>query len=404
MYEGASRGESQIRGFKRAVELGCDIVVVLRASGHDAPEALPELLAAFESQAADAVFAMRPAAPESSAPKAFAYGLLSRFENAMLGTSLSEFNPSYRLYSCLALARIPFEKNTREAHFDAQIIIQLRGAGCRIVLQPVPAQQRETPPLWRALSYARGVVTSVVGYELHEFGLHHAPEYVVPPAHTMKRSALSSHSLLLGLVGAEPRRILDVGCGQGELGHVLKQRGHHVIGVDWSPPRFTLDAFVQADVALGLPPSIDGQFDVVLLADVLEHLAEPLKLLADAKQRLTPGGVLLVSLPNVAHWSVRAQLAVGRFDYTNKGLLDRGHLRFFTHASALRLFQDAGLEVVTRRTTPVPWENVLPRALGASIRDKAERTDYFLARLRPNLFAYQNVFELRVAAAPRIRA
>ena len=86
----------------------------------------------------------------------------------------------------------------------------------------------------------------------------------------------------------------------------------------------------------------------MLLADVLEHLAEPLKLLEDAKQRLEPDGVLLVSLPNVAHRSMRAQLAVGRFDYTNKGLLDRGHLRFFTHASALRLFHDAGLEVVSR--------------------------------------------------------
>jgi hypothetical protein len=105
----------------------------------------------------------------------------------------------------------------------------------------------------------------------------------------------------------------------------------------------------------------------------------------------------LVSLPNAVHWSMRAQLAAGRFDYTNKGLLDRGHLRFFTRNSALRMFRDAGLEVRTRRSTPVPWENVLPRALGSTVRDKAEKVDHFLTRLRPNLFAYQHLFELRAA-------
>jgi SAM-dependent methyltransferase len=317
----------------------------------------------------------------------------------MLGTSFDEPNPGYRLYSCAALSRVPFEKNGRDARFDAQIVIQLRGAGFRIAARSVPPAEKADAGPASPLKYATGLVRSVVDYELHEFGLRHAPEYVVPPAHTMKRSPSSSHSQLLALVGPAPQRILDVGCGQGELGHVLKQRGHHVVGVDWSPPRFDLDEFVRADVAQGLPTSISGDFDVILLADVLEHMAEPLNLLEDAKSRLAPGGTLLVSLPNVAHWSMRAQLAVGRFDYTNKGLLDRGHLRFFTHASAMRLFADAALVVVSRRTTPVPWENVLPRALGSSIRDQAERADYWLTRLRPNLFAYQNLFQLRVATS-----
>ncbi len=399
VFESEPRGEAQILGFRLAIERGSDVVAVLRADGQDAPEALPDLLAPLESGQADAVFGVRAPALNASAVEAVSQRVLSHLENTMLGTSLGEFNPSYRLYSCAALKRIPFEKNTHEAHFDAQIIIQLRGAGFHIAVKPVPTVPHDAASFFDSLKYAKGVVKSVIGYELHEFGLHHHPEYVVPPAHTMKRSALSSHSQLLDMVGPPPRRILDVGCGQGELGHVLKQRGHYVIGVDWSPPRFALDAFVQADVAQGLPSSIEGKFDTVLLADVLEHMSEPLQLLQDVKERLEPNGSLLVSLPNVVHWSMRAQLAVGRFDYTNKGLLDRGHLRFFTHASALRLFAEAGLEVVSRRTTPVPWENVLPRALGSSIRDKAERADYFLTRVRPNLFAYQNLFELRVARA-----
>jgi 2-polyprenyl-3-methyl-5-hydroxy-6-metoxy-1,4-benzoquinol methylase len=394
VYEGSSRGESQIRGFKHAIERGCDVVAVLRGDGRDAPEALPELLAPFDSGDADAVFGVR-ASEGSNEP--VIKRVLAQLENALLGTSFAEFNPGYRLYSCRALERVPFEKNSLEARFDAQIIIQLRGAGFRVLEKTVPRDESRARRLVDDVKHVAHVTRSVVDYELHEFGLRHHPEYVVPQSHTMKYGALSSHSQILELVGAEPRRILDVGCGPGELGHVLKERGHYVFGVDWSPPRFELDAFAQADIAHGLPDTIDGTFDLVLLADVLEHMADPSSLLLAAKQRMKAGGSLLVSLPNAVHWSMRAQLAFGRFNYTNKGLLDRGHLRFFTRDSAIRLFRDAGLEVIARRTTPVPWENVLPRALGSSIRDKAEQADHLLTRLRPNLFAYQHLFQLRVA-------
>jgi 2-polyprenyl-3-methyl-5-hydroxy-6-metoxy-1,4-benzoquinol methylase len=216
----------------------------------------------------------------------------------------------------------------------------------------------------------------------------------------MKHGALSSHSQILELIGDFPRRILDIGCGPGELGHVLKRRGHFVFGVDSLKPRLELDGFEQADIGQGLPSSISGSFDWVLLADVLEHMADPQRLLSEAKQRLSPGGTLLVSLPNAVHWSMRAQLALGHFNYTNKGLLDRGHLRFFTSSSATRMFRDAGMEIVVQRTTPVPWENVLPRARGATLRNVAERADHALTRLRPNLFAYQHLFVLRAVAEP----
>jgi SAM-dependent methyltransferase len=244
------------------------------------------------------------------------------------------------------------------------------------------------------MRYARDVVRSVVDYELHELGLRHQPEYEVEPAYTLKRGSLSSHSQLLELVGPPSRRVLDVGCGQGELGHTLKRRGHHVVGVDYREPAFELDEFVQADLGAGLPLPADRDFDVVILADVLEHMSDPLKLLREARSHLAPGGSLLVSVPNAVHWSVRAQVALGKFDYTNKGILDRGHLRFFTRASAERLFAEAGLRASSRRTTPVPWENVIPPVLGRFVQDKLEKSDYFLGQLTPNLFAYQHVFEL----------
>jgi SAM-dependent methyltransferase len=322
--------------------------------------------------------------------------ILSAFENLMLGTALSEFHSGYRAYSCHALKQIPFDKNTHDFHFDTQIIIQFHAAGLRVVERPIPTYYGDEICHVNGLKYARDVVKSVLEYELHQVGLGHRPEYEVLPTYSLKRSPLSSHSQLIELVGP-PARVLDLGCGTGELGHILKTRGHYVVGIDTAPPRFELDEFLCADLESELPLAKDRRFDVVMLADVLEHLPNPRELLTAAVDHLAPEGRILVSLPNAVHWSVRGQLLRGSFEYSNKGILDRGHLRFFTRASAQRLFSDAGLEVVGERHTPVPWENVVPKALGKSVSNNLEKLDYFMARMRPNLFAYQHLFELRRA-------
>jgi 2-polyprenyl-3-methyl-5-hydroxy-6-metoxy-1,4-benzoquinol methylase len=395
-------GGNQIRGYMHAIEKGYDIVALIHGDGQYAPEALPELLKPLEAGEADAVFGSRMLQPGGALAggmplyKFIGNKILTSFENAALGMSLSEFHSGYRLYSCAALKKIPFHKNTHDFHFDTQIIIQMHAAGLRIVEVPIPTYYGDEICHVNGMKYARDVVKSVIEYEMHELGLQTRPEYEVEPQYTLKKSALSSHAQLVNLVGPPPRKVLDVGCGQGELAHTLRMRGHHVVGLDARPPLFELDEFIQADLSKGLAGNLaaDRLFDVVILADVLEHMPEPVHLLEQARLHLAPGGSLLVSLPNTVHWSVRMQVARGKFEYTNKGILDRGHLRLFTYASALRLFEDAGLKVVSKQSTPVPWENVIPAALGDFVRDKLEKSDHFFGQLAPNLFAYQHVFEL----------
>ena len=141
-------------------------------------------------------------------------------------------------------------------------------------------------------------------------------------------------------------------------------------------------------------------FDVVVCADVLEHLPRPEELLARIRAWLAPGGHLFVSLPNVANVTVRAGLLLGRFPYAEKGILDRTHLRFYTRKSARRLLEEAGFRVRSRSPPPRcptsspsrPWA---ARPLSGPVRAFASGT----AKLWPTLFGYQFVLEAAAMTA-----
>jgi hypothetical protein len=120
--------------------------------------------------------------------------------------------------------------------------------------------------------------------------------------------------------------------------------------------------------------------------------------LANLATALAPGGVVLVSDPNFAHWYPRIRTALGRFDYDRRGILDAGHLRFFTRASFERLVARAGMRVRQRATTGLPVE-VATR--GGEVPSGAEhvvaRIDHIGVALWPTLFGYQFLFELEPA-------
>lgn len=157
---------------------------------------------------------------------------------------------------------------------------------------------------------------------------------------------------LQALIPREARRVLDVGCGAGAFGAALKRRGAvEVIGVEADheaaeAAKKILDRVHLGDVeALELPYG-PGTFDCVILADILEHLRDPWGLLKRLVPLLRARGRLIASLPNVRHWSVVRGLLEGEWTYLPAGILDRGHLRFFTLASGRALLEAAGLAVV----------------------------------------------------------
>jgi SAM-dependent methyltransferase len=153
------------------------------------------------------------------------------------------------------------------------------------------------------------------------------------------------------LVPAGCRRVLEVGCGEGNLGRVLKERGCHVTGLELVPEVAAvaarhLDDVRVADVEADGFPFAPASFDAVIFADVLEHLVDPWRVLREAVELLAPGGCVIASTPNLQHHGIVWGLLRGRWRYRARGITDFGHLRFFTLQTIRGLFEQSGLSLV----------------------------------------------------------
>jgi 2-polyprenyl-3-methyl-5-hydroxy-6-metoxy-1,4-benzoquinol methylase len=163
----------------------------------------------------------------------------------------------------------------------------------------------------------------------------------------------------------EGSRVLDVGCSTGNFGAALQElKNCTVVGVDLNETDVR-DAATKISAAYVLDITAEGvadrlgTFDVVVFADVLEHLVDPRATLRAVRSLLNDGGVVLYSIPNMAHLSVRLDLLEGLFPYTELGLLDRTHLHFYDRLEVHDLFATAGFRITdespVERGYPHEW-------------------------------------------------
>lgn len=155
---------------------------------------------------------------------------------------------------------------------------------------------------------------------------------------------------LASLVPPSCVRVLDIGCGTGQLGRLLGERGHHVTGVELSPEACAvaalhLEKVLCADLEAGPLPLAPASFDALVLADILEHLVDPWRIFADLALLLQPHGLVVLSVPNVQNLDVVWRLLRGRWDYRERGIQDIGHLRFFTLDGIRKLLEGAGFSI-----------------------------------------------------------
>ena len=201
---------------------------------------------------------------------------------------------------------------------------------------------------------------------------------------------IADHALRLLPAGGAA---LDLGCASGGLLALLRPHAGHLAGLELSETAARAAAQIGDEVVQGALedrdlPFATGAFDLVVLADVLEHLADPGAALARATGWCRPGGAILVSVPNVAHWSARLALARGRWPQEERGTFDSSHLRWFTRDSLGSLMAGAGLvDVQLDAIVPALRNHLRP----ARIALRAEPAWQALGRRAPGLLGYQIV-------------
>lgn len=153
------------------------------------------------------------------------------------------------------------------------------------------------------------------------------------------------------LIPGDTKRLLDVGCGAGMFSLAVKNKtGCEVWGIEPVASEAKLAAAVLDHVKTGffedVVNTIDVRFDVICFNDVLEHMQNPNQALRLSLNLLNPGGMVIASMPNILHYQAFLDILMKKdFKYTDAGIMDRTHLRWFTRKSMIRMFEECAYEV-----------------------------------------------------------
>jgi glycosyltransferase involved in cell wall biosynthesis len=382
-------GGNQKIGFHYAIANDFDWVALVHGDGQYAPECLPELIVPLVTREAEAVFGSRMlekgGALKGGMPlyKFVGNKILTWFQNRFLRTALSEFHSGYRLYSTQALAKIPFELNSNDFHFDTEIIIQFVIAGLPIRELPIPTYYGDEVCHVSGLHYAWNVFLATLQARVQRYHIFYDRKYDCRAEEIENESGRLS--FLDRKVLARIRndvRILVAGGVSTPLRNELERKRcqlttHH-------GERLVLEEGQLKD------------FDYLLLADGgipgenPESMIRHLRVLCAE----SPDIVILLHVGNVAFLVTRLLLLFGRFAYSQRGIINLQQRRLFTLRSLRKLFAQNGFDVISLTGIPVPYDRFIRNE---AVSKLISACHYGLIRMHRGLFSY----EFLLVAKPR---
>ena len=409
-------GGNQKLGFRYAIDNGFERVFLVHGDGQYDPALLPKFIEQYDKDThVSAVFGTRMFSLRSARKGGMPYykmvgnRILTWIQNALLKSSLSEFHSGYRSYSTALLSKIPFEANSNDFHFDSEIIIQALSAGALIREIPIPTHYGNEICHVNGIQYAWNVLMSTLHFRLFKVGFLYDRKFDIPNTnhYLPKETPYSSHSQIINAI-APGEYVLDLGCGAGSISVPLVKKGCRVDGVDFLPQAKVsklLNRYYQIDLNQNLDRLKEvlesAEYDVIVLADIIEHMVEPEKFLDFIRSYYTPRHRcrVVASTGNVGFVVVRLMLGLGQFNYGPRGILDRTHTRLFTKKSFRHLFEQASFRVSDQAGIPLPFSSILGSE--SKIARGLEAFNAFLARWIPGLFAYQLL--LTAEAMPTVK-
>lgn len=394
-------GGNQKIGYTYAVEHGFDVVVLLHGDGQYPPEMLGQMVAPITNGEADAVFGSRMMVKRDALKggmpvyKFIGNIVLTRLQNFVLGTRLTEFHSGYRAYRVMTLAAMPFAYNSDDFDFDTDIIIQLVDKQAHIREIAIPTHYGEEVCNVNGVKYALQILHSTFLSRVQKFGIYYTRrfDYTLGQLHYESKVHFPSTQTFAMEQITPGSVVLDIGCGEGYAGcRLIEEKQCIVYGMDKDIGPNALSAYAgvqRIDLnsdALKLPEGI-SKIDYVLLLDVIERLDCPERFLADLRELVAPYRPKIIATSgNIGFCIVRFSLLIGQFNYGKRGILGMTNRRLFTFRSFRRLLQEEGMVIEMVKGIPVPIPFVVGNKLLARALMSINRA---LIALSKGLFAYQ---------------
>jgi 2-polyprenyl-3-methyl-5-hydroxy-6-metoxy-1,4-benzoquinol methylase len=324
--------------------------------------------------------------------------IVEPFRDSALCAAFSEeptaiFAPGLRVYRADFLRRIPFSFNTNEDHFDSEIMLQMRATRSRFQVVEVPGAVPCSFATRNPLGHSLRTFGSTLRFHANRFALIYHPKFDFlrdSDRYIFKQEPSSLHQHVLQYPVRPNATVVELGAGQGHISRAFHDRGARVLAVDMTPPENPLPCpFLRCDLDDAFADTVirqNGRADLVVMLDVVEHVAHPEKTMQEVWRILKPGGVLLASTANVAFFPLRFMLLAGLFNYGRRGILDLTHRRLFTYRSFRRLLIDSGFEPERWQGFGPPIADLIGRTPGLLAID---RTASAFAHAWIGLFAYQ---------------
>lgn len=407
-------GGNQKRGYRYAIKRNFDVVVMLHGDAQYAPEKMPFLLEPFTCKKNDKIGIVmgsrmmgNPLVGGMPFYKYIGNKVLTKLENLILGTDLTEFHSGYRVYNIEALKKIPFEKCSNSFHFDTEIIIMLLNAGYKIVEVPIPTYYGPGSRSYvNVFRYGIDCLKTVLEYRLVLWGFKKESKFKKiissKKPYFYKDFYGSSHTQIAQWIKkSRYKKILDLGCAGGVLSRALGDSwSGELTGVEvdksWEGSedlkRYKKVFWEDLNTA-----KIDSlfekqEFELITALDVLEHLRTPKSLIRQIRKIIKPEGYFMVSLPNSNFLPVLILRALFLRIKMSRGPLDVTHLHFYNLNSARKLLQLSGFKIKKIFVTSFPFPFISNLFASGSLLHPIYLFALFLSKSIPNYLGYQILF------------
>lgn len=380
-------GGNQKIGYQYAIKYGFDSVILLHGDAQYPPEMIKPMIDRLVESNADLVLGSRMLnkkdALKGGMPvyKFLGNIIVTKIQNLLLDTKLSEFHTGFKAYRVSTLKTLPFSFNSNDFDFDTDIIIQHIVSKAKISEVAIPTHYGDEECNVNGYKYAWQVIRNSFLAKVQKYAIYYHPKFDFAPEerYESKVNFDSSHKFAIENIAVKSD-VLEI-CGSSSyVADELKKNKHCNV------------TSIQINDNSELP-QISGNINTILFLDVLENMSTPENLLIQIRERFSGKNVkVVVTVSNVGFILMRLSLLLGNFSYGKRGILDSTHKRLFTFYSLKRLFKMHGYNIEKIEGIPIPFELIFKNKNFAKICLKINR---LFMKISQSLFSFEIAMVVR---------